>query len=145
MDQDLNLSQICGGPADSISDLAFSPTADLLAVSSWDKTIRFYECGAQGQPCSRGTRSHQLPPLTVCWKQDGNLLFSGGTDNVIQAWDLATNAVSLAGDHDGAVKCLRWTDLHGGLLISGGWDSRVKVGRSIAIRNILCGDISQSL
>jgi mRNA export factor len=39
-------------PSDSISDLQFSPTNDLLAVASWDKKVYIYEInnsGAQGK------------------------------------------------------------------------------------------------
>lgn len=39
-------------PADSISELQFSPTADYLAVGSWDKKVYIYEVtgnGAQGK------------------------------------------------------------------------------------------------
>jgi mRNA export factor len=35
-------------PEDSISDLAFSPTADYLAVSSWACDVRIYEITSAG-------------------------------------------------------------------------------------------------
>jgi len=35
-------------PSDSISDLSFSPTADFLAVGSWDNKVYVYEINQQG-------------------------------------------------------------------------------------------------
>lgn len=35
-------------PGDSIQDLQFSPTADFLAVASWDKKVYIYEITASG-------------------------------------------------------------------------------------------------
>ena len=35
-------------PKDSISDLQFSPTMDLLAVASWDKSVYIYEISGSG-------------------------------------------------------------------------------------------------
>lgn len=37
-----------GMPTDGISDLAFSPTHDLLAMSSWDKSVTIYDVTANG-------------------------------------------------------------------------------------------------
>ena len=62
-------------PSDSISDLSFSPTSDLLAVASWDKQVRVYEVNGSGatgkwvftcQPAAGGTSEN---PLCVAWSK----------------------------------------------------------------------------
>lgn len=55
-------------PKDSISDLAFCPAADFLAVSSWDQQVRIYEvnnAGAQGKWFFKMS----APVLCVAWSK----------------------------------------------------------------------------
>lgn len=54
-------------PDDSISDLAFSPVSDHLAVSSWDKKVRIYEINDQGQSEGKALFEHEAPVLNCCW------------------------------------------------------------------------------
>ena len=52
-------------PTDSVSDLAFSPTSDFLAVSSWDNKVRIYEIAQNGQSEGRHAFEHSQPVLNV--------------------------------------------------------------------------------
>jgi len=54
-------------PEDSISDLAFSPQADYLAVASWDKKVRIYEINASGGSEGRAMFEHEGPVLSCHW------------------------------------------------------------------------------
>ena|SRR5438034_10841624 len=54
-------------PEDSISDLAFSPVSDHLAVSSWDKKVRIYEINEQGMSEGKAIFEHEAPVLNCCW------------------------------------------------------------------------------
>jgi mRNA export factor len=54
-------------PEDSISDLAFSPVSNHLAVSSWDKKVRIYEINDQGQSEGKAFFEHEGPVLNCCW------------------------------------------------------------------------------
>lgn len=55
-------------PTDSISSIAFSPTAQILAVASWSNEVRFYEVSPLGQSQAKALHSaHQGPVLDVCW------------------------------------------------------------------------------
>jgi mRNA export factor len=56
-------------PTDSISAIAFSPTADILAVASWSNEVRLYEVNAQGQAVGKAAYSHEGPVLDVCWSK----------------------------------------------------------------------------
>lgn len=42
-------------------------------------------------------------------------------------FNLQTGASSQVGAHDAPVKCVRWTESGGGILITGSWDKTVKV------------------
>ena len=64
-------------PSDSTSQLAFSPTADLLAVASWNNEVRLYEVSPQGQAVGKASYSHEGPALSVQWsKVSSDLLIS---------------------------------------------------------------------
>jgi len=56
-------------PEDSVSDLAFSSKADLLAVSSWDKKVRIYEISPTGQSQGKAMYEHEAPVLSVVWSK----------------------------------------------------------------------------
>ena len=53
-------------PSDSISDMAFSPTNDYLAVASWDCKVRIYEVSNLGV---QGKWAFEMkgPVLAVAW------------------------------------------------------------------------------
>ena len=61
-------------PEDSISELAFSPQSDHLAVASWDKKVRIYEINNQGGSEGKALFDHEAPVLSCCWSKvnDGN-------------------------------------------------------------------------
>ena len=54
-------------PEDSISDLAFSPQSEHLAVASWDKKVRIYEINATGQSEGKALFEHEAAVLSCCW------------------------------------------------------------------------------
>jgi mRNA export factor len=62
--KDVTLNQ---PPEDGISDLAFSPQSDHLAVASWDKKVRIYEISATGQSEGKALFEHESAVLSVCW------------------------------------------------------------------------------
>jgi len=68
-------------PSDGVSSLSFSRTeASLLAVSSWDCTVRLYDAGTN---TLRGTYRHQAPALDVAFCGGGGKVVSGGLDRVV--------------------------------------------------------------
>ncbi|KAF5371835.1 hypothetical protein D9615_009531 [Tricholomella constricta] len=113
-------------PADSISSIEFSSEADLLAVGSWDDSVRVYEVGAGGQSQGKAMHHHQGPVLSVCWGKDGKV-FSGGADNVARMLDISVGQGTLVAQHDAPVKCVKWVDTPGGgVLATGSWDKTIK-------------------
>jgi WD40 repeat protein len=56
---------IANPPEDTTSDLAFSPTSDILAVSSWDSKVRIYQIAANGTSEGKHIYEHGAPVLSV--------------------------------------------------------------------------------
>jgi mRNA export factor len=68
--------QLTSPPDDSISELAFSPTADFLSVASWDNKVRIYQVNDQGQSEGKAALDFQAPVLTCAWSLVGPTLWS---------------------------------------------------------------------
>ena len=56
-------------PEDSISDMAFSPQQELLAVASWDNKVRIYEIDGQGNSQGKAMITHEGPVLGCSWSK----------------------------------------------------------------------------
>jgi mRNA export factor len=54
-------------PEDGISDIRFSPAAEYLAASSWDKKVRIWEVDGNGNTQGRALFEHEGPVLSCCW------------------------------------------------------------------------------
>ena len=61
--------EVSSPPEDGISDLKFSPQAELLAVSSWDKKVRIYEITPTGSSIGKAAYEHAAPVLSVAWSK----------------------------------------------------------------------------
>jgi mRNA export factor len=61
--------EVANPPEDTVSDIAFSPTQDMLAASSWDKKVRIYEINAQGQSQGKHMYEHDAPVFSVDWSK----------------------------------------------------------------------------
>ena len=60
--------------------------------------------------------------------QEGNKIFSGGTDNIGRAFDVTTGQATQVAQHDAPIKTVKWVDTpQAGLLATGSWDSTIKV------------------
>jgi mRNA export factor len=64
LSKDVEIKQ---GPTDSVSEIAFSPKADFLAVSSWDQKVRIYGIDSFGQGEGKALFDFQAPALGVTW------------------------------------------------------------------------------
>jgi len=118
--------ELADPPADSVSAMSFCPTADYLAVASWDNNVRIYEISTTGQSQGKAMYSHEAPVLDVCWSTDGQRIFSGGADKVARMFELASGQTTVVAAHDAPVRCVRWSANGAGVLITGSWDKTIK-------------------
>lgn len=100
-------------PADSTSQLAFSPTADLLAVASWNNEVRLYEVSPQGQAVGKASYSHEGPALSVQWSKVSPLGVSPcGSAIVRSRLATETDVVGLAPALVGPSRPTGWYEVH---------------------------------
>ncbi len=112
------------GHTGAITDAAWSPDGGVLASSSWDKTIHFWEPGSD---TSRATLAHdKAPVLCLAWSPDGKTLASGANDNLVRLWNAEGKLQSTLTGHTKPVTTLAWT-VRGDLLASGSEDSTVRM------------------
>lgn len=121
--------EVVPGPTDTVSAVAFSPTADVLAVASWDSYVRIYRIDkTQAQPVQPHQQyQHEGPVLDVCFNSEGNKVVSGGADKVARCFDLNTNQTAVVAQHNDTIRCVRWLRAFGGALVTGSWDRTVKL------------------
>ncbi|CAM9398947.1 unnamed protein product [Chrysoparadoxa australica] len=110
-------------PQDGITCVRFAPTSSLLLASSWDKTVRVYDA-VQNE--AKSVIEMQLPVLSCAW-WSGESCFAGGLSKSVDVLNIGTGEVQRSlGAHEASVKCMEWAE---GVqqLVSGGWDSALKV------------------
>lgn len=118
-------------PTEPISQIAWSPSADLLGAACWDKCAYVWNVQKQiqndkGQFKAEpiGKTQHAAPVLSVAFSRD-NIMFSGSCDGVIRMLKIQGGQQGDLGKHEGGVKALEWCDALG-LLISASWDKTIK-------------------
>ncbi|CAO2170742.1 unnamed protein product [Urochloa humidicola] len=118
--------EVTPAPEDSVSSLSFSPKANHLVATSWDKQVRCWEVLPTGSCQAKASISHDQPVLCSAWKDDGMTVFSGGCDKQIKMWPLLSGGqpTTLSG-HDAPVKELAWVPQMN-LLVSGSWDKTLR-------------------
>jgi mRNA export factor len=114
------------GPEDSISDLAFSPTAEILSVASWDNKIRIYEIG-QGGANGKAMYEHTGPVLSTHFSKDGSKLASGSADKTAKVFDLGSGQNQQVAAHDMPIKSVKFINVNGNeALATASWDKTLK-------------------
>lgn len=111
-------------PGDSISSLAWSPASNILAASSWDKSVRIWEVTPQGVQ-ARMSYQHDAPVLCCNFSKDGQKIVSGGCDNKVKMKMLQTQQEQQIGQHDAPVKEVFFVD-EMNMVISGSWDKTLR-------------------
>jgi len=104
-----------------------------VGVLSWNKNILSSGC-RDGSIYQHDVRieNHKIQELLghcaeVCglsWKNDGQLLASGGNDNLVNIWDIRSSLPKMTkSNHRAAVKALAWCPWQSNILATGGGTS----------------------
>jgi len=133
-------------PEDSISDIAFSPQTQHLAVASWDKKVRIYEINASGGSEGKAFFDHEGPVLSCHWSRDGSKVVGAGADKAARLIDLGAgqNVASQVAAHDQPIRCVRFFDMpntNEQMLVTGSWDKTIKywdLRQSTAVATVTC-------
>jgi WD40 repeat protein len=114
------------GHAGPLTSVSYDPRGDLIATSSWDRTIRFWDA-ATGELRHSSLAGHRDWVLHVAFSPDGTRLASGGADGAIKLWDTASGREfrTLRG-HTKNVACVAF-DPNGRRLASSSSDRTIKV------------------
>src|SRR5271163_2005731 len=114
------------GPDDSISEVAFSPVAEILSVASWDNKVRIYEIG-QGGATGKAMYEHTAPVLSTHFSKDGTKLASGSADKTAKLFDLGSGQNQQVAAHDLPVKSVKFVNVNGTeTLATASWDKTLK-------------------
>lgn len=104
-------------PTDGISNLAFN-SRSILFASSWDKTVRGYDSE------NSMILKYSLPASVLALGTIGDVVYSGGLDRQLTAFDVQTQSISATTRHDAPISCIATLD---GIVLTGGWDKVIKI------------------
>ncbi|KAL0227494.1 hypothetical protein RCL1_003638 [Eukaryota sp. TZLM3-RCL] len=116
------IRDVASPPADSISNIRFSPTdPNILLASSWDCSVRLYNVD-NNSIVSHYT--HHGAVLDACFGSSG-IIASGGLDNNFNLYNTYRNSTQTLGRHEQPISCVEYSESNG-LYVTGSWDSSVK-------------------
>lgn len=113
---DIGLDNPANNPIDTVSCLQWmpNPQVKILACSTWDGKIHLYEANLGGYQKFLSQKmvytSQNEPFLSISWKKDSSMLFTGCGDNTVKAFDVNTGKSMVLGSHDGPVHGVYWIE-----------------------------------
>lgn len=121
---------VANSPEDTVLELQFSPTADILAAALWDKKVRLYQIDV-GSGGNQGLAlyEHDGPVLSCAWLADGARVCSGGVDKLVKLFDVALQQAQQIGAHDAPVRSVRSVQCgptNTEVVVLGLWDKTLK-------------------
>ena len=106
-----------------MSSVSFCSSADLLSASSWDGTVRLWDLQRGLHSAEHvATYRHASPALCTAWSPQGEIVYSGGGDHAVRAFQLGSGHLSLLGEHAAPVSSLRTSGEHPSCVFSASWD-----------------------
>jgi eukaryotic-like serine/threonine-protein kinase len=76
------------GHAGPLTGVSYHPNGNLIATSSWDRTIKLWD--ARSGDLRQSLAGHQDWVLHVAFSPDGARIATGGADGAIKTWDTAS-------------------------------------------------------
>lgn len=117
--------ELASPPTDGISSISWSPVANYIVATSWDKQVRCWEVQPNGQSQPKAMVTHTQPVLCSDWSADGTTVFAGDCDRAVFTWNLQTNQHTKVAEHAAPVRHLRFIK-EMNLLVTGSWDKTLK-------------------
>lgn len=124
--QEATIIDIPEAPADSVSDISFTPDNAAMAVSAWDSTVTVYalSLGGYGAPqAPRRTRVHALPAPALSTAFFGSTLLAGLVDGSLVCIDAAGTQTAIPA-HGAGVKGVR--NYNNQFVVTGSFDGTLK-------------------
>jgi hypothetical protein len=117
-------NRILQGHVTAVRGVAMSPTGQLLASCSDDKTVRLWSIPA-GELLHTG-KEHSDRVRSVAFSPDGAVLASSGNDSTIRLWDEALRPVRVLRGSSGGVRSVAFSP-NGAFLAAGCGDCTIRV------------------
>ncbi|KAJ8331717.1 mitotic spindle checkpoint protein Bub3 [Batrachochytrium dendrobatidis] len=116
--------ELSNPPQDGISSMEFSKTdKNLLAVSSWDKTVTIYDVSANHPVAGY---KHKAAVLDLAFSSTAPVVYSGGLDRALRRFDVVSKTETSLGTHEEAISCINYSK-EIGQTITGSWDKYIKL------------------
>ncbi|KAJ2808023.1 WD domain repeat-containing protein 55 [Coemansia guatemalensis] len=95
-----------------VIDVAFSPTADLVASSLITGHVFVHRYSVDGNTRQQRRKVHKKSCRSVCFSGDGEILYTGSKDRTWQAMDVETGAetMRIAAAHDKPIDIIKYVN-----------------------------------
>ncbi|KAH8596623.1 WD40-repeat-containing domain protein [Bisporella sp. PMI_857] len=128
LEKDVMLSSL---PEDSIFSLSFSPVADHLAVSAWDKKVRIYDIKPNLGGVGVASIDFDGPVLSCDWAETGAKFAGAGADMTAKVIDLGAQGYpsQTVAVHDAPIKAVKFvkvSEMASQLIVTGSWDRTIR-------------------
>jgi WD40 repeat protein/transcriptional regulator with XRE-family HTH domain len=121
-------------PLDAINAIAVSMNGQYWAAASLRGDVWVWAEG--GQALYRAWRAHVTVGSTLAFSSDGRALASGGWDNAVKLWNVASGMLLWTGQQIGSINSVAFAP-DGHVLASGGGDTLIQLWNSQSGANVL--------
>jgi WD40 repeat protein len=119
------LTQTLEGHCSTVSAVAFSPIANVLASASWDETVKLWDVNTGTEQYTLS--GHEGWVRAVAFSPDGKMVASASDDKTVKLWQVATGIEwHTFHDHSEEVAAVAYSS-DGKMLASASYDMAVKI------------------
>jgi WD40 repeat protein/tRNA A-37 threonylcarbamoyl transferase component Bud32 len=132
-------------PDSDIRDVCFSPNGKLLAATSGNTELGWWDVSDLREPRElQPLRGHTARIAAVAFSPDGKMLASGGYDNTLRLWDVALGRqlVVLQG-HSSVIESLAWSP-DGNTIYTGSGDASCRIWHAPSWTEIDAAEVRQN-